>query len=157
MHPATLILSPGHAAALRTAAEAAFPEECCGLMVGRGGDDGVVVTDLVPTRNVAEDRTRHFEIDPQTQFDLLRRLRGQDLRVIGHYHSHPNGAAALSAHDRSMAHDPTAIWIVVPVENGRSGPPVAFVCLAPTRVEAVTIQSSPEAPGRNNITRTPAL
>jgi proteasome lid subunit RPN8/RPN11 len=101
-----------HAAAIRDAAVAAYPLECCGLLVGEG-DDPVLVTEVVPTANIAEDPRRAFAIDPQAQFDLLRATRGARRRVIGHYHSHPDGGAAPSAHDLAMAHDPEAVWVVV--------------------------------------------
>src|SRR6266568_4128437 len=97
----TLRLSSVHAALLREAAERAYPRECCGLLVGEGEED-VALCEIVPMENVAATPERRFEIDPQGQFDLLRRLRGTARRIIGHYHSHPNGPADLSAHDLSM-------------------------------------------------------
>src|SRR5262245_48041737 len=85
-------------AAIRQAAAAAYPHECCGLLLGEGEGD-VTVTKVIPVPNVAEDPRRAFAIDPQMQFDLLRATRGQTQRIIGHYHSHPDGQAAPSVHD----------------------------------------------------------
>ena len=110
------------AAAIRNAAAAAYPDECCGLLVGEG-DATVTVTGVVPAANIADDPRRAFAIDPQAQFDLLRATRDQTRRVIGHYHSHPDGEAAPSAHDLAMAHDPSALWLVVAASaNGVSAP-----------------------------------
>jgi proteasome lid subunit RPN8/RPN11 len=125
--PVRLALSKTHAAALTSAAENAYPSECCGLLVGQG--DGVVtVTRVVPAANIADTPARRFLIDPQVQFDTLRALRNGPERVVGHYHSHPNGSAALSAHDLEMADDPDAIWVLIPVTDGRSGSLQAFRC-----------------------------
>jgi proteasome lid subunit RPN8/RPN11 len=66
----------------QTRAEA--PRECCGLLVG----DSDRIHDAVPTRNIAARPTR-YEIDPVDYFRITREARGEGLRVIGAYHSHP--------------------------------------------------------------------
>jgi len=134
-----LVLSTGHLAMLRAAAEAAYPYECCGLLVGHG-DDMICVTAVLGCANVAEEPTRRFAIDPQTQFDLLRAVRGTDTRVVGHFHSHPNGSATLSSHDLAMAHDPETLWVLIPMSaDGRAEDPVAFICPHPSAPRAVAI------------------
>jgi len=126
IQPLSLQLSAGHAAAIRHAAAVAYPHECCGLLIGTGDAD-IVVTGVVPTANTAEDPVRGFAIDPQAQFDLLRAMRGTQQRVVGHYHSHPDGPAAPSQRDRAMAHDPEAVWIVVAAGGSGAGVLAAFV------------------------------
>jgi proteasome lid subunit RPN8/RPN11 len=126
--PLQLILSAAQEASLKAAAEGAAPMECCGLLVGRG-DDMLTVTEVIAAPNIAEDPKRRFTIDPQVQFNTLRRLRGSEERVIGHFHSHPNGNTELSAHDRAMGDDPDAVWVVVALDiRGKGGKPVAFLC-----------------------------
>jgi proteasome lid subunit RPN8/RPN11 len=102
-------------------AEHAYPEECCGLLIGH--DDGrarVTVTRVAPSRNVAEGRERDsFEVDPQLRFDLMRELNHGPDRIIGHYHSHPDNPARPSARDRAMAWEPELIWVIVSVREGR--------------------------------------
>jgi proteasome lid subunit RPN8/RPN11 len=130
----TIRLGEAHRAQLRRFAEQAFPEECCGLLIGAGGDV-VTVTDIIAAANLADSPASRFMIDPQVQFDALRRLRGSTERVIGHYHSHPNGLAELSDHDLTMAHDPAAVWLVIPVAAGRAGAPAAFQCPSSDRAK----------------------
>lgn len=115
----SITLSPGQFEALRAAARAAHPRECCGLLVGEG-EDQCRLTDIVATTNVADDPSDAFAVDPQAQFDLLRSLRGSAQRVIGHYHSHPRGPAQLSPRDLAMAHDPDALWVLVADETVRA-------------------------------------
>ncbi len=98
--------------------------ECCGLLVGRGEGD-VTAEQAHRTRNIAADPTQRFEIDPQEQFNLLRQTRGTNLRIVGHYHSHPYGVPEPSAYDLSMAHDPEAVWCIVGLNPGAV---YAFVC-----------------------------
>lgn len=98
-------------------------QECCGLLVGRG-DDVVEIAQAHKTPNIAPDAARRFDIDPQHQFDLLRGLRGTPQRIVGHYHSHPEGPAAPSGYDLSMAFDPEAVWLIVALPDTIA----AFVC-----------------------------
>ncbi len=98
--------------------EKAFPRECCGLLIGTG-DDPVTVTDVVIAENVAESPSR-FLVDPQCQFDWMRKLRGTSDRIVGLYHSHPNGRCDPSAYDAEMAIEPEQIWLIVPLCNGQA-------------------------------------
>ena len=113
------------AEALRAAARAAYPDECCGLLVGEG-EAVVRVTEVVPTANVAENPRRAFAIDPQAQFDLLRQARASARRVVGHFHSHPDGPAQPSVHDLAMAFDPVALWLVLAASAEGVSAPRAF-------------------------------
>jgi proteasome lid subunit RPN8/RPN11 len=123
---------------LSAAARAAFPHEVCGLLIG-AGEGTVVLSDLMVTPNIAADPARRFEIDPQVQFETLRRLRGTAQRIVGHFHSHPNGTATLSAHDLAVAYDPDAIWVVIPVTAGAVGDARAFVCPTSDKAEPIPI------------------
>ena len=110
-------------------AEQAYPDECCGLLIGR--DDGcarVAVTRLAASRNVAEGRERDsFEVDPKLRFDLMRELDGGPERIVGHYHSHPDHPARPSARDVEMAFEPDLVWVIVSLEDGRADRVTAHV------------------------------
>jgi proteasome lid subunit RPN8/RPN11 len=125
MTPKRLTLFAGDIAFIRNAAATAFPDECCGLLVGTG-DELVIVSEVVAAPNSAGDKRKHFAIDPQLQFDTLRASRDRGLRVVGHYHSHPNGRATPSAEDLAMAYD-DSVWVIVPVTLSQAGMPRAFV------------------------------
>lgn len=103
----TLLLSAADRQRIMDAALAAFPGECCGLLVGTG----LRVTRIVPAPNLRPEPDR-FELDPATHLRLQRELRGRAEQVIGHYHSHPNGRPEPSAADRAAAHDPTLVWLI---------------------------------------------
>jgi len=112
---------------LKQEAETAFPDECCGLLIGQGAGF-IEVTDVVAADNLAESSDR-FLIDPQVQFDWMRTLRGTERRIVGHYHSHPNGLAMPSKRDEAMAVDRHQVWIIVPIQAGAAGEPAGFLCM----------------------------
>jgi proteasome lid subunit RPN8/RPN11 len=125
MAPTRITLSAADIGFIRDAAAQAFPEECCGLLIG-AGEEIVAVSAVVAAPNSASDREKHFEIDPQLQFDTLRATRECGARIVGHYHSHPNGRATPSAEDLAMAAD-DAVWVIVAVTPSGAGALRAFV------------------------------
>ena len=105
------------------AAEAAYPDECCGLLVGRAEASGDrLVTRVAASPNVAEGNTRDsFLVDPKIQFDLMRELGNGPECIIGHYHSHPHHGAVPSERDRRSVFYPEHVWVIVAVDGGRAG------------------------------------
>lgn len=97
---------------LRAEAEAAHPDECCGLLLGGPGESARIER-VVPAENVAGDRRRAFEIDPGALIAAFRAEREGGPVVIGYYHSHPLGSAEPSAQDRAQAPRDGRIWAIV--------------------------------------------
>lgn len=123
-----IALSPAAAAVMRQAAAEAYPEECCGLLVGWTTSRGTIVIDeAIACANVAAvDRRRRFEVDPAARFRLLRALRPADRAMVGHYHSHPDAPAVPSAYDRAMAFEPHLVWLILTVTTDGAGAIAAF-------------------------------
>lgn len=123
-------LTHGQADQLAALGEATFPREACALLVGTENAPGELhVTEIVPARNLATAPEREFELDPAVQFSVMRRLRETNetnLRLIGHWHSHPNGRAAPSMQDAAMIHDRSLVWLIGAVQDGRAGRPTAW-------------------------------
>ena len=82
--------------------------EVCGLLWGDAGR----ITDARPTRNVAADPAATFEVDPQALIAALKAERRGGPRLIGHYHSHPNGDPSPSPRDLAAA-EPGRLWLIV--------------------------------------------
>jgi proteasome lid subunit RPN8/RPN11 len=82
--------------------------EICGLLFGDAG----AITAARAAPNVAPDPERHFEIDPAVLFAALRAERRGGPRLIGHYHSHPNGRAEPSPRDLAAA-EPGKLWLII--------------------------------------------
>ena len=128
MSATRVTLTRAQLAAIERAAEAAYPEEACGLLVGRAAPgEAYRVNAVEASANVAEPpRTRRFEVDPKLRLRLERALRDDPDSVIGVYHSHPNGAAEPSQTDVSMIFEPDMIWLITAVADGRAGATTAW-------------------------------
>jgi desampylase len=107
-----LTLADDLAAAILLAAARAYPAECCGLIEGIPAKDGWRVAAVHEAKNIADDARRRFLIDPQAQFDLLRRLRGSGRQLIGCFHSHPDGRAEPSATDHMHAYESNFLYLI---------------------------------------------
>ena len=120
--------SPAQLQDIERAAEAAYPEEACGLLVGRSEPGGAwQVSAVEASANVAEPpRTRRFEVDPKLRLRLERELRDCPDSVVGVYHSHPNGSAAPSETDISMIFEPEMVWLITAVADGKAGATKAY-------------------------------
>jgi proteasome lid subunit RPN8/RPN11 len=82
------------------------------LIEGSDTADGWRATDIHEATNIAEDKARRFLIDPKVQFDLMRRLRDSDTRLIGCFHSHPGGRPEPSPTDRAEAYESDFLYLI---------------------------------------------
>ncbi len=107
--------------AIHAHGEGAYPNEGCGLMLGRVTGEARRVVDLLPIRNGREPEAAHNRYLITAQ-DMLRgeevaAERGLD--VIGIFHSHPDHPAQPSEFDREYAL-PWYSYIITSVEHGRA-------------------------------------
>lgn len=89
-----------------------WPLEACGLLTAPM-DAPNKIGRVVFARNVAEDPLTTFEIDPQTLIDCHRSARNKGERVVGCFHSHPNGKALPSPTDRARADENGFLWLII--------------------------------------------
>jgi proteasome lid subunit RPN8/RPN11 len=113
-----IVLTPQQAAALRAHAERTYPEECCGVLIGRADGEPLRVELVREIANVHEgERRRRFLLDPRQHLAAQKEARSRGLAVIGVYHSHPDHASTPSEHDRLHAW-PNLRYLIVTVERG---------------------------------------
>jgi proteasome lid subunit RPN8/RPN11 len=93
-------------------AESIYPEECCGILLGKfNRDRDKVVIEVIPTINAWEglsneiSRTKHsrYVIPSQEIFQAQKRAESLELEIIGFFHSHPDTVAVPSECDREQA------------------------------------------------------
>jgi proteasome lid subunit RPN8/RPN11 len=93
-------------------AESIYPEECCGILLGKLNRDWhKVVMEVIPTINAWEpssdeiSRTKHsrYIIPSQEIFQAQKRAESSQLEIIGFFHSHPDTVAVPSECDREQA------------------------------------------------------
>lgn len=126
-----LVLTERSLAAIGAHAREVYPEECCGLIVERGGLEQAVPASNLQNELHREDPVRFprtaavaYTMGPEAAPALIGAERGE-LRLLAVYHSHPDREAYFSAEDRKHACDargepiyPQAAQIVVSVRNG---------------------------------------
>ena len=107
-------------------AEVAYPQECCGLLVGTRNASSITISRAEASANVAGetagvDTSRRFEVDPRLRLALMRELEESGGTIVGLYHSHPNHPAEPSRHDRHSIWEPELLWLITAVEKGKAG------------------------------------
>ena len=108
---------------MRRHASAAYPEECCGMLLGRRNS----VLHVVPAPNTADPANRRttYAIDPREILRVDREARTKNLEIIGYYHSHPDHPAVPSATDRALAWE-GILYLIIPATATGSGEPRAW-------------------------------
>jgi proteasome lid subunit RPN8/RPN11 len=119
-------LPPELARRIRDAAASAYPDECCGLLIGHREGEALVVDGIAESANLSERPRDSFEIDLRLRLRLQKELRGTGRDIIGHYHSHPDAPAAPSERDRAQAWEPDMVWLIAGVSEGKAGDLGAF-------------------------------
>ncbi len=81
-------------------AEAKFPNECCGAMIGKIDDAVKNVTQAVPLENAySGEQGARYELRPEDLLAADRAARAAGLDLIGIFHSHPDCDAYFSKTD----------------------------------------------------------
>lgn len=132
----SLKLSNKHLLEIRTHAENAYPNECCGLLLGKYQDSKVLI-EVIATENawsaeVAEtfkaieaiadlSNTKRdcYAIAPEVMLEAQKEARSAQLDIIGIYHSHPDHPAIPSEFDRVCAWQQYS-YIIVSVQQGKA-------------------------------------
>ncbi len=99
-------------------ARLAYPNECCGAMLGRNGDGTKVVTAAIPMQNAyAGSQAERYELRPQDLLSAEKEARRRGLELIGIYHSHPDCDAYFSDTDLKNS-CPWYSFVVLSIRKG---------------------------------------
>jgi len=132
-----LKVSNNHLWSIRAHAESTYPEECCGLLLGKLTQDSKTLLEVMATENawsteasetfpaidaIELDSTQHshYTIAPEVMLSAQREARDRQLDIIGIYHSHPDHPAIPSEFDRVYAWYQYS-YIIVSVQQGKAG------------------------------------
>jgi proteasome lid subunit RPN8/RPN11 len=126
-----------------------YPEEGCGVLIGRDEGAWRIVERVVESENRREGSRRdRYLIHPEALLVAEREARDQDLDVLGFYHSHPDHPALPSAFDLEHAW-PYYSYLIVSVTEGRVAETRAWRLTADrTRFEPEPLERRPDPPGR---------
>ena len=100
-------------------AEATFPNECCGAMIGKIDGDEKTVTVAVPLENAYEGaQAARYELRPEDLLRADKEARAAGLDLIGIFHSHPDADAYFSKTDLENS-CPWYSFVVLSVKGGK--------------------------------------
>ncbi len=105
-----LILNDAADRALEAHAQAGYPREVCGLLVGRIDTPGGArrVLEARQAANLNRERAAdRYDLDPADYLRIENDARARRLEVLGVYHSHPDHPSLPSETDRLRAEE---IW-----------------------------------------------
>ncbi|MGQ4648183.1 Mov34/MPN/PAD-1 family protein [Lyngbya aestuarii] len=126
-----------HLQSIQVHAESTYPEECCGLLLGKLSGDVKTLIEVLPIKNawdnqVAEgfseidalgqqpsSKGSRFSIAPAVMLKAQKDARDRNLDIIGIYHSHPDHPAIPSEFDRLIAWQQYS-YIIVSVQQGKA-------------------------------------
>lgn len=133
-----LKLAAEHIRAICAHAQSTYPQECCGLLLGKLSQDGKILIEAIAMENVwsaqavesfseidtkwqlSENKSTHYTIAPEEILRVQKESRDRQLDIIGIYHSHPDHPAIPSEFDRVCAWQAYS-YIIVSVPQGKAG------------------------------------
>ena len=119
----SLVLTSQQWSQIEREGSAAYPNECCGAMLGRDDSQASggrrIVQRLEPLTNAFEsgEQYHRFSLEPRELMLLEKRASAAGLAVLGFYHSHPDHPARPSEYDRSHAW-PFYSYVIVEICKG---------------------------------------
>ena len=106
---------------LRAHGEATYPNECCGILLGKTEPAAIRVTSLLRAGNTRTDSAHNrYHIAPEELIAAQRQARNQGLDIVGFYHSHPDHPAQWSHTDFAEAHWFGCSYVITAVAVGHA-------------------------------------
>lgn len=107
---------------IRDHAEGAYPNECCGFLLGRYDPQGIKkeVKEILPMVNQRVDSSKNrFLISPEDTLRAEKEAIRRGYEIVGYYHSHPDHPARPSEYD--LRHTPWPGYSSVIVHSSQKG------------------------------------
>ncbi len=117
-----LRLNPELEKNIRVDGETAYPNECCGVLIGEVDNAGIkTVKSTLTINNASENGEQYhrFLITPEDMLRAEQSARAMKLDIIGFYHSHPDHPSAPSGYDKDHAL-PFYSYVIVSVDSGKA-------------------------------------
>ncbi|MCL2186977.1 MAG: M67 family metallopeptidase [Treponema sp.] len=111
-----------HEKIIRAEGESAYPNECCGILIGEIDGQGVKTvmhTEAICNAREDDEQYHRFLITPEDMMKAEQTARKRKQDVIGFYHSHPDHPALPSDYDKEHAL-PFYSYVIVSVNKSRA-------------------------------------
>lgn len=113
-----LVLQESHYRELLAHAERAYPNECCGILLGRVEGETREVLELLACENVDPEPQHRYSISPADLIQAQLNARDLGLSIVGFYHSHPDCPPTFSPTDENEALWDDCSYVITSVEEG---------------------------------------
>ncbi|MFQ5675924.1 MAG: Mov34/MPN/PAD-1 family protein [bacterium] len=114
-----LKISKKHLDLIKRHGEQAYPDECCGFLLGRlDSDKQVLMTLNAANAREEQEKYHRFLITPENYLRCEKLARAENLDILGFYHSHPDAEARPSSYDLEHAW-PWYSYLIVSVHDGK--------------------------------------
>lgn len=123
--------------------EHVYPEEACGILLGRRSACCDDVVRVVPCTNVDPEPRRRYSIAPEELLRTQALTREEGLEILGFYHSHPDRSAEPSPADLREAHWTGCVYLICAVEKGTLAAIFAVRLLGPEQWEPEQVHIEP--------------
>jgi proteasome lid subunit RPN8/RPN11 len=108
-------------------AERTYPNECCGVMLGRIEGDNKYVTEALALENAFHgEQGERYEVRPEDLLKAESAAREHGLDLVGIFHSHPDCDAYFSDTDLKNS-CPWYSFVVLSVTNGKFNHANSFI------------------------------
>ena len=107
-------------------ARSAYPEECCGFLIGLNSDARRVHRATAAQNVATPPKRRRYNIDPLELVRADEDARRSNLDLIGVYHSHPDAPVEPSQLDLEHAW-PNFTYLVLSIQNGEPSDFAAWI------------------------------
>lgn len=132
-----LILNDHQLETIVSHAERTYPDECCGLLVGKltalervisnvwstenrwTADMAEGLLERAPASRLPATKAHHYWIAPEEMLAAMKDARQRNLEIVGIYHSHPDHPAVPSECDRRLAWSQYS-YLIVSVLQGKA-------------------------------------
>jgi proteasome lid subunit RPN8/RPN11 len=111
---------------IRRHGESAYPDECCGILLGSASENATTVMHAIPVHNASPKPRNHYEIALVDVIRAMQQSRNAGEEIVGFYHSHPDHPAQWSATDLAEAHWIGCSYVITSVIDGRAESTNAF-------------------------------
>lgn len=103
-----------------------LPNEACGLIAGTIEEGVKVVREVYLLTNIDESN-EHFSMDPGEQLAAVKDMRAKGYKPFGNWHSHPESPSRPSEEDKRLAHDSTADYLILSLQDRENPVLNAFI------------------------------
>lgn len=114
-----IVIGSEERAEMEHEARRAYPEECCGILLGVVADGRRVVRSVIPIRNARRDSARNrYLITAEEMLAAEKRARESGSAIVGYFHSHPDVPPVPSLTDLKEATWPNTSYVILSVREG---------------------------------------